>query len=403
MSYPLNFIFATGIECSYPMITGKNGKDKRIDQMEVCGHYKNWKKDFHLALDIGVSHLRYGPPYYKVHLGPDQYDWSFPDETFNYLNEIGLTPITDLCHFGVPNWIGNFQNPDFPYYFAEYAEAFAKRYRWVRWYTPINEILIAASFSALYGWWNERLSDDQCFVTALKNLCKANTLAMRAILKVQPESVFVQSESSEYFHPHSPECMAKANLMNEKRFLALDLTYGHNMDARMYEFLMDNGMTRNEYHWFLDNHVKGFCIMGTDYYSSNEHMVLKDGSVRTTGEVLGYYVITKQYYDRYTIPVMHTETNSLQRELTVEWLRKQWANLFRLRRDGIPIVGFTWYSLTHQKDWDSTLLGDNGTINPCGLYDLDRQIEPVGMEYRALINNWRNILPTGSKGLQLGT
>ncbi|MGE3608415.1 MAG: family 1 glycosylhydrolase [Bacteriovoracaceae bacterium] len=402
MAFPLNFVFATGIENSYPVITGKDGKDKRIDEMEICGHYKNWKTDFHLALDIGVSHLRYGPPYYKTHLGPGIYDWSFTDETFGYLRETGLTPITDLCHFGVPDWIGNFQNPDFPKYFAEYAQAFAKRYPWVRWYTPINEIFIAATFSAQYGWWNERLTGDRHFIIALTNLCKANTLAMRSILEVQPNSVFVQSESSEYFHPHAPGCMARANLLNEKRFLALDLTYGHNIDARMFEYLIDNGMTRNEYHWFLENHVKGFCIMGTDYYSSNEHMVFHDGSFKNTGEIFGYYVITKQYYDRYTIPVMHTETNCLERNDCVSWLQKEWANLFRLRRDGIPIVGFTWYSLTHQVDWDSALRFDNGTINTCGLFDLDRKIEPVGIEYRSLIKNWLNILPTGSKGLQLG-
>ena len=38
-----------------------------------------------------------------------------------------MTPIVDLCHFGVPDWIGNFQNSDWPKLFAEYAEAFAHR------------------------------------------------------------------------------------------------------------------------------------------------------------------------------------------------------------------------------------------------------------------------------------
>jgi hypothetical protein len=29
-----------------------------------------------------------------------------------------VSPIVDLCHFGVPDWIGSFQNPDFPRLFA---------------------------------------------------------------------------------------------------------------------------------------------------------------------------------------------------------------------------------------------------------------------------------------------
>ncbi len=41
----------------------------------------------------------------------------------------------DLCHFGVPDWIGNFQNSDFPELFAVYAKEFAQRFPWVQLYT----------------------------------------------------------------------------------------------------------------------------------------------------------------------------------------------------------------------------------------------------------------------------
>ena len=41
----------------------------------------------------------------------------------------------------------------------------------------------------------------------------------------------------------------------------------------MYEYLMDNGMTRDEYHFFLGRGLKQNCIMGNDYYVTNEHRV----------------------------------------------------------------------------------------------------------------------------------
>ncbi|MCU7549201.1 family 1 glycosylhydrolase [Chitinophagaceae bacterium LB-8] len=125
---------------------------------------------------LGITHLRYGPPYYKTHLGPDKYDWEFTDITFKRICEHGIIPIVDLCHFGVPDWVGNFQNPDFPELFASYAKAFAERFPYLLYFTPINEIFITATFSALYGWWNERLSGEKSFVTALKHCCKAITL-----------------------------------------------------------------------------------------------------------------------------------------------------------------------------------------------------------------------------------
>ncbi|MFN2597214.1 MAG: family 1 glycosylhydrolase [Pyrinomonadaceae bacterium] len=394
-----SFMFSTGIENSYPTIALPDGSTKRVDEMEKCGHYARWLEDFQLVKEIGISFLRYGPPYCRAHTGAGRYDFSFADETFGALRELDITPIADLCHFGVPDWIGNFQNEDWPRLFAEYARAFAARFPWVRYYTPVNEIFVAAEFSALFGWWNERQKSDKAFVRALNNLCKANVLAMRAILKEQPKAIFIQSESSEYFHPDNPDCQAVADDYNERRFLSLDLTYGYPINVKMYLYLTDNGMTREEYEWFGENHVRASCVMGNDYYVTNEHLVEEDGSLKPSGEVFGYYVITHQYFQRYGLPVMHTETNLQDAERAPNWLWKEWANVHRLHQDGVPILGFTWYSLTDQVDWDTALREDAGRVNPLGLYDLDRKIRPVGEAYRTLIRQWRKFLPTQSYSL----
>jgi beta-glucosidase/6-phospho-beta-glucosidase/beta-galactosidase len=332
-------------------------------------------------------------------LGHCRYDWEFADLTFGFLKQLDIVPIVDLCHFGVPDWIGNFQNPDFPNLFAEYARAFAQRYPWVQLYTPINEMYICATFSASYGWWNEQLTSDQAFITALKHLVKANVLAMSAILDVRPDAIFVQSESSEYFHAENPQAIKPAEIMNARRFLSLDLNYGKRVESEMYEFIMDNGMTREEYHFFLEQNLRHHCIMGNDYYVTNEHRVSADGGTRASGDVFGYDEITRQYYNRYKLPVMHTETNISEGptgEEAVDWLWKQWANVLRVRNDGVPIVGFTWYSLTDQVDWDVALREEKGTPNPLGLYDLDRNIRRVGTAYKQLIRDWSAVLPAQS-------
>jgi beta-glucosidase/6-phospho-beta-glucosidase/beta-galactosidase len=395
------FMFATGIENSYPAVVLPDGSRTRVDEMDKCGHYRRWREDFQIVRDLGIEYLRFGPPYYATHTAAGQYDWDFSDQTFAELRRLEITPIVDMCHFGVPDWIGDFQNPDLPRLFAEYARAFAARFPWLRYYTPINEIFIAALFSAGYGWWNERLATDRAFVKALKHLCMANVLAMRAILEVQPKAIFIQSESSEYFHAEGPRSLPKADMLNERRFLALDLSYGVPVNVLMYQYLLDNGMTREEYEWFGRNQVKASCVMGNDYYITNEHLVHEDGTTARAGEVFGYYVITRQYFERYHLPVMHTETNIHDVNEAPGWLRKQWANLLRLRQDGVIMVGFTWYSLTDQVDWDTALREDNGRVNPCGLVDIDRQMRPVGRAYAQLIKDWRGILPAGSYGLTL--
>ena len=389
-------MFATGVENSVPTID--NGRT-RVDEMESCHHYERWQEDFALVQEMGICYLRYGPPIHKTWLGPGKHDWEFADQVFADLKRRNLVPIVDLCHFGVPDWIGNFQNGDFPALFADYARAFAERFPWVQLYTPVNEMYICATFSARYGWWNEQLSSDQAFVTALKHIVKANVLAMRAILDVRPDAIFIQSESSEYFHADAPTAIREAELKNSQRFLSLDLNYGRRLDSEMYEYLLDNGMTREEYHFFLDNRLKQHCIMGNDYYVTNEHRVSADGSTRASGEIFGYSEITRQYHSRYRLPVMHTETNLSQGPLgteAVDWLWKEWANVLRVRNDGVPVVGFTWYSLTDQVDWDSALREKRGNVNPLGLYDLDRKIRPVGEAYKSLIREWRDVLPTQS-------
>ncbi|NDP28855.1 MAG: glycoside hydrolase family 1 protein [Flavobacterium sp.] len=395
------FLFATGIENSSPTID--NGR-LRIDEAEKCKHYEFWQKDFDLVEEMGIKFLRYGPALYKTFLGPGKYDWAFCDEVFYSLHSRGIVPIVDLCHFGVPDWIGNFQNPDFPSLFSAYAQAFAQRYPWIQLYTPVNEMYICALFSAQYGWWNEQLTGDRNFVTALKNIVKANVLAMNSILEIRKDAIFIQSESSEYYHASNPDSIRPAELRNSQRFLSLDLNYGRRVDSEMFEFLIDNGMTREEYHFFMKNNLKHYCIMGNDYYITNEHRVFPDGTTTASGEIFGYHVITRQYYDRYLLPVMHTETNLNQGpngDEAVNWLWKEWANVLRVRNDGVPVMGFTWYSLTDQVDWDSALRSNVGNINPSGLYDLDRNIRPVGEAYKKIIKEWGTVLPTNSVCLRL--
>jgi len=391
-----SFIFATGIENSIPTI----GQGKvRVDEMEKCGHYRHWRTDFRLAAGLGIRFLRYGPPLHRTLIGAGRYDWAFADDTFHALRQMNMVPIVDLCHFGVPDWIGNFQNPEFPAFFAEYAGAFARRYPWVQLYTPINEMYVCARFSALYGWWNEQLRDHRSFVTALKHIVKANVLAMRAIAEARPDAIFIQSESSEYFHAEDPRAIRPAELMNQRRYLSLDLNYGNRVNSDMYEYLMENGMTREEYHFFMDNSMKHHCVLGSDYYRTNEHRVASDGTMCMSEEIFGYSVIAKQYHERYRLPVMHTETNIAEGPTgneAVHWLWKEWANVLRVRNDGVPVVGFTWHSLTDQVDWDSALREDNGHVNPLGLFDLNRRIRPVGKAYKALIEGWDEVLPTQS-------
>ncbi|MBW0000502.1 MAG: family 1 glycosylhydrolase [Verrucomicrobia bacterium] len=413
------FIFATGIENSYPLTMVKDAggivRPLRRDQMKETGHHDLWEEDFALVEKLGIPFLRYGPPYYLVQEASGKCNFSLKPEQIgahkrfdmrerlDALCGLGITPIIDLCHFGLPDWATGFQDSSWPEKFAGYARTFAETFTDVVLYTPINEIYVAANFSGQLTLWNERAGTDSGFVAALCNLCRANVRAMEEILKVRPGALFIQSESSEYFHPETEKDIPAAEFLNSKRFLSLDLSYGHAVDAEMYRYLKKYGMTEEDYEFFMTPRpaLLQACVMGNDYYNTNEHWVDGAGTAnpsnyREAGEIFGYYVITHQYYERYGMPFMHTETNRANRrwqpDESLEWLQKEWANVVRLKQDRVPIIGFTWYGLVDLVGWDKLL--DEGNMEPvwAGLCTLDRAIRPVGERYRKIIQDWRQAL-----------
>jgi beta-glucosidase/6-phospho-beta-glucosidase/beta-galactosidase len=356
--------------------------------MEKCGHYARWAEDFALIGEMGLTALRYGPPYYRVHQAPHEYDWSHADAPMHALRDLDVTVIADLCHFGVPAWLGGFQDPAFPVLFAEYARSFVRRYPWIRYFTPVNEIFVGASFSALRGWWNERGVTDGTFVRALRNMCMAHELAVEAILSERPDAIIVQGESIEHFHAAGRSAQQQADRWNAIKLLSLDLTMGHELAPGMARYLNEHGVTSNDLSFFRERRAVGQRWLGVDYYPSCEHRIASTGRQTISRAPMGFKALATAYYQRYQVPIFHCETNRVSHQ-AVEWLDAQWSDLMAMRSEGIPVTGFTWYSLTDQIDWQHALREERNDLHPVGLYDLSRQIRPVGRRYRELISHWR--------------
>ncbi len=106
-----------------------------------------------------------------------------------------------------------------------------------------------------------------------------------------------------------------------------------------------------------------------------------------TGDVYGWHLITRQYWERYRRPVMHTETNNIDtgEDEAPRWLWRQFLNVRLVPAEGLPVLGFTWHSLTNQMDWDVGLADERNLVNPVGLDDLDRRPHPVAAAYRQII------------------
>jgi len=246
--------------------------------------------------------------------------------------------------------------------------------------------------SALDGLWNEQLQDEGAYVRAAWNLAHASIRMSDAILKRRPDAIFINSESSEFYQsccpdPHVQEVADRAN---ERRFLPLDLIYAHEVSPRMRKLLCEQGIADKDIERLAHRSVPHRSILGIDYYEWNERLIDRQGNARALGELFGWYVIASQYWNRYKRTMMHTETNKMDADGAPKWLWRQWHNVQLLAKDGVPLVGFTWYSLIDQIDWSIAMSEPIGIVYPVGLFDLNREARTVGLSYKHLIDLYRD-------------
>jgi len=137
-------------------------------------------------------------------------------------------------------------------------------------------------------------------VTAYCVQCRATLLAMEAIRRHRPDAVFIQSEIAECFLEQWPETRDQVRFANEHRFITFDFLYGNPPCADVLNYLYDHGLTRDDFEWFMRHgrQAASHCVLGMDYYGTNEKVVEKDGSETAPGSTLGWGEIAMQYFER---------------------------------------------------------------------------------------------------------
>ena len=122
------------------------------DQTVLSGH-EDRVEDLDRFAELGLRALRYPVLWERTERAPGVFDWDWPDERLTRLRRLGLRPVVGLLHHGSgPAWT-DLLDPGFAEGLAAFAGAVAKRYPWVDDWTPVNEPLTTARFSALYGHW----------------------------------------------------------------------------------------------------------------------------------------------------------------------------------------------------------------------------------------------------------
>jgi beta-glucosidase len=369
-----DFRWLTGFECStFPQVG--------MDELALTQHDRFWGSDIIRALEAGCRTVRYGIRWHVVNPAPHVWDWSSVDGPMELMRHLGIEPIVDLFHFGVPTWLGTgVMTSIFPDFQAELCAMFAQRYPWVRWYTPTNEPYIMAQFGGEIAAWYPYEQGLPSFVQALRNVARGLCEGWAAIRAERPDARMMVSDTCEFWHSEATDTQARAraDLMNERRFLMHELYGGRiGRDHALRPWLVQHGMDEGDLDWF-EEHPAPLDVVGLDHYPHSEHQLRTGPNGRLIDETRpleiqhGPAELTRQYFGRVGRPLIFAETGAPGTDETkIAWLDRLVSQVRTARADGVPVIGITWWGLIDQVDWGGGLRRFRHEIDATGLYELE--------------------------------
>lgn len=386
-----------GVECTVNRVGDEYG-----DQLRLSGHHERIG-DLDLFASLGIKTLRY--PVLWQRTAPDGLataDWSWSDERLARLRKLEMCPVVGLTHHGSGPRHTSLLDPNFAAGLAEFAGAVAERYPWVECYTPVNEPLTTARFSALYGHWYPHARDPHSFGIAMLNECRGVVLSMRAIRAVNPRAQLIQTEDLGKAYA-TPTMQYQADFENERRWLTFDLLCGRvDRHHAMFHFLRWAGIAEEEILWFQDNSCAP-DIIGINHYVTSErylddridmfppcshgsngrHTYADVEAVRAWPDGLtGPRGLLAEAWERYELPIVVTECH-LGCDVTEQarWMWEVWRAARDLRARGMDVRAVTAWALLGSFDWDSLLTRFEGNYEP-GVFDLRAgQPEPTRLAH----------------------
>ncbi|USI74998.1 sugar nucleotide-binding protein [Sphingomonas morindae] len=355
----------------------RSGHDRRLDDIDRFA-------------DLGLRTLRYPLLWERIAPArPDACDWRWADAAMAALARRGVRVIAGLVHHGSgPRYTSLLDDAGFAAGLARHARAVAERYPEIGDWTPVNEPLTTARFSALYGHWYPHARAEPEFWRALLNQIDGVRLAMRAVRAINPRARLIQTDDLGRTYA-TAALRDQAAFDNLRRWASWDLLTGrvtkdHPLWARLARYGLASRLAAiaddpcppdligiNHYltsDRFLDHRLHRYPARShggsdTHRYADVEAIRVLEPAPPGLAGALG------EAWARYGIPLAITEAhNGCTREEQLRWLVEAWDSAVRLRGAGVDVRAVTVWSLLGSHGWN-TLLTSPGLYEP-GVFDL---------------------------------
>ena len=409
LTEPKAFLWSAGIEDTF-IVDPWPATGRTLDEYELTGHYEHALEDIGLMRELGVRVTRYGIPWHRINPARGKWVWDWTDRSLNYLLEMGIEPIVDLVHYGVPEWInGAFLNPDFPEHMAEYAARVAERFKGrIFGYTPLNEPRITAWYCGKLGWWPPYRKGWRGFAEVMLGICRGIVRSVEALGGVDPEIVPVHVDATDLYETVDRSLKHEVKRRQEIVFLALDLISGKIVSGHpLHDWLLGLGVSEEKLDWFKEHAIE-LPVIGINLYPMYSRKILAASArglrIRmpySSAEIVER--LGEMYWQRYRRPLLIAETASVGSvKRRQEWLESSVAAVGKLRARGVAMVGYTWWPMLGIVTW-AYRQGTNPTeyyLKRMGLWDLDPR-PGAGLQRikTPLVDIYRKIVAAGCEAV----
>lgn len=359
----------------------------------ACDHYHRFREDVALMKEIGLKSYRFSISWPRVlpnGIGEvNQKGLDFYVELCKELRAAGIKPLATLYHWDMPTALyekGGWENPDSSLWFEEYARTMAEALGdLVHGWMTFNEYQMFVGLSYCVGAHApfRRGTDDAALNVITRNVLLSHGRAVAVLRKYCPDALIGMAPTGDCYLPkdNSPEAIETARARSfslgrdytmSNAWWADPILLGRYPDGAEDRFGGD--LYRfNEDEWALVSQELDFygynCYQGTVDYPFDPNGYDNYGYQGCPKTLMGWnvtpdalYWSSKFMYERYGKPILVTENGfsnldwvSLDGKVhdpnRIDFVHRYLLGLRRAADEGIPIIGYQYWSLMDNFEW----------------------------------------------------
>jgi len=361
---------------------------------EACRHYELYESDFDLARSLGHNAHRLSIDWSRIETKPGEWN----EEALEHyaaviaaLRKRQIEPVVTLHHFTNPAWFahrGGWLQDDSPDLFARYVDVVAARLAPnVRFWLTINEPTVFVKHAYVTCDWPPCGGRSwRHAVTALRNLCRAHAVAYDVLHRYRTDSMVGIAHSAPYVTACNPQSPLDRLAARTRDFVLNDLVF--RLFGRPAHEVLDyigiNYYARQIVRWGSTPFKA--MLFGSECKADHHESPRRFTSMGWEIHAPGLARVLKRL-SRLGLPLIVTENGIATTDETArtQYLEDHLATLAQSVRDGVPVIGYLYWTLMDNYEWAKGFDAKFG-LAAVDFTTQERRPRPAAQAFRELID-----------------